>query len=175
MSSSGAWLRQANSDMLAANCLSACNSEDLYCQISAKCQQVVEKSVKAIAAELTERGIVTLTIGFKHDIGKLITAIITTPHSRKNSNSVPEYISSALNNNRLNIQVLMGLAPHKPTDSDSLPRNTEYPFHNERSVLIDPSDSDVFTQTETEGRIKFAGAVLKQARKLILVTKRMQF
>ena len=43
MSSSGAWLRQANSDMHAANCLSACNSEDLYCQMSAKCQQVVVK------------------------------------------------------------------------------------------------------------------------------------
>ena len=99
-------------------------------------------------------------------------AIITTPHAKKNSNSVPEYISSTLKNIRLNIQVLMGLAPHKPTDSDNLPRNTEYPFHNESSVLIAPSDSDVFTKTETEGHLKVAGAVLKQARKLIFVTKR---
>ncbi len=172
MSSSGAWLRQANSDMHAANCLVECNSEVLYCQISAKCQQVVEKSVKAIAAEFTERGIVTLTIGFKHDISKLIIAIITTPHARKNVNSVLEYISSTLKQNRLNIQALMGLAPHKPTDGDGLPRNTEYPFHNERSVLIAPSDSDVFTKTETEGHLKVAGAVLKQARKLIFVSKR---
>lgn len=170
MSLSGAWLRQANSDMHAANCLSECNSEELYCQISAKCQQVVGKSVKAIASELTERGIVTLTIAFTHNIDGLIKRMIITPHV-KNSNSVPEYIANTLKNNRLNIQDLMGLAPHKSKDSDILPRNTKYPFHNERSVLIAPSDSNVFTKTETEGHLKVAGAVLKQARKLIVATK----
>ena len=170
MSSSGAWLRQANFDMHAANCLVECNSEVLYCQITAKCQQVVEKSVKAIAAELTERSIVTLTISFTHNIDALIKTMIITPHVRKN-NSVPEYISSMLRNNLPEIKVLMSLAPRKPADSDSLPRNTEYPFHNERSVLIAPSDSDIFTKTETAGHLKVAGAVLKQARKLIVVTK----
>ncbi len=111
MTSTGAWLRQTNSDMLAASCLSARDSEDLYCRICAKCQQVLEKSLKAIATELTDRGKVTLTIGFIHNIDGLIAPILRTPHFKSVRNSVPEYISSTLRNNLLNIKILMSLAP----------------------------------------------------------------
>ena len=81
MSLSRAWLRQAESDFLAAQCLAEQADEAFNCQIAAKCQQVVEKSVKAIAVELTDRGIVTLTIGFDHRIDQYISAISPRPET----------------------------------------------------------------------------------------------
>jgi hypothetical protein len=166
MPGSGPWLRQAQSDLLAAQCLSENGSDSLYCQIAAKCQQVLEKSVKAIAAELDERSIVSITIGFDHRIDQYITAMLRTPRENR---SVPDHIRNTLKNNRAEISEIMMLAPHRPPSLQPLPRNTEYPFHNVQGDLIAPTDVDVFKKTEVERYLRLAGIILAQARTLITI------
>lgn len=172
MSSSRVWLRQARSDLLAARYLAQQDTDDFYCQTAAKCQQVVEKSVKAIAAELTERRIVTLTIGFDHRIDQYISAIIRAPHRPTEKRSVPDYILQTLRRNRSEVSAIMRLAPHRPDDGAVLPRNTEYPFHNARGVLIAPADKGVFQKSEIEGHVKVASVVFDQAQTLISIAER---
>jgi HEPN domain-containing protein len=99
-SSARVWLRQAGSDLLAARYLAQQDTDDFYCQTAAKCQQVVEKSVKAIAVELTERRLVTLTIGFDHRIDQYIEAIIRAPRRSAMQRSMPDYIVRMLRRNR---------------------------------------------------------------------------
>jgi|SRR5579871_533402 len=170
MSSSRVWLRQAKSDLSAARYLAAQNADDLYCQIAAKCQQAVEKSVKAIAAELTERRFVDLTIGFDHRIDQYIAAIIRAP--RRGKNSVLDYIQQMLRYNRNEINAIMQLAPHRPPDANQLPRNTEYPFHDVQGILIAPADTGIFQKTETDSHLKVAGVVFDKAKALISITER---
>ena len=172
MSSSRVWLRQAKSDLHAAECLSGQPAEDLYCQVAAKCQQTVEKSVKAIAAELSDRGIVTLTIGFDHRIDRYISAITRVPRHKSAGKSVPEYIQQTLLRNRNEVKLLMSLAPHRPPDENQLPRNTEYPFHNAQGVLIAPADTGIFQKVEIDGHLKVATAVFTQAQALISIVER---
>ena len=109
MSASRVWLRQAGSDLRAARYLAQQDAEDFYCQTAAKCQQVVEKSVKAIAAELNNRRIVTLTIGFSHSIDQYISAINHRPHDTAEKKSVPDHIVKALRRNRSEVNVLAQL------------------------------------------------------------------
>lgn len=172
MSSARIWLRQAKSDMLTARYLAQQESDDFYCQTVAKCQQVVEKSIKAIAAELTERRIVTLTIGFDHRVDQYISAIIRTPRNVTEKRSVPGHISQSLRNNRNAINEIMRLAPHRTGDVQRLPRNTEYPFHNSQGVLIAPADTGVFEKSEVETHLRVAGTVFSQAQTLITISER---
>ena len=172
MASSRVWLRQAKSDLLTAQYLAEQDTESFCCQTAAKCQQVVEKSVKAIAAELTERGLVTLTIGFDHRVDQYIAAIVRTPRRSSERKSVPAHIQQTLQRNRNEISTLMSLAPHKPANANALPRNTEYPFHNTEGLLIAPSDPGIFQKTEIISHLKVAHSIFTQAQALISIVER---
>jgi hypothetical protein len=169
MADSRAWLTQANSDLEAARLLRDVDRPILYCQVAAKCQQVVEKSVKAIATELNDRRIVFLTIGFDHRIEQYIEAIRRAPGKRKGS--VPDYIKSTLSHNLPTVTELMSLAPHKPADIDRLPKNTEYPF-GKAGARVAPADTAVFLQVDVDRYLTTAGALLEKAQTLIAVTER---
>jgi len=119
MADSRPWLAQASSDLEAALVLRRENRPILYCQVAAKCQQVVEKSVKAIATELNERRIVFLTIGFDHRVDQYISAILRAPGKRKDA--VPDYIKGTIRYNRSILDEVMRLAPHAPIDRNQLP------------------------------------------------------
>jgi len=170
MSASRVWLRQAKYDLVAARYLAQQDAHHFYCQTAAKCLQVVEKSVKAIAAELTDRRIVTITIGFDHDIDRYITAIIRAPH--RPAKTVPHYIVETLHHNRSEVKAIMRLAPHRPEDRNKLPRNTEYPFHDVHGILIAPADTGVFQKAEIDTHVKTASIVFDQAQALISIAER---
>lgn len=108
MAESGVWLTQAESDLDAAKVLRREVRSILNCQVAAKCQQVVEKSVKAITAELSDRRVVALTIGFDHNVDQYVSAILRAPSTRKGA--VPDYIKSTFRFNRPTLDELMGLA-----------------------------------------------------------------
>jgi hypothetical protein len=113
-----------------------------------------------------------LTIGFDHRIKQYIEAIIRAPRRSATQSSVPDYIVGMLRRNRNEINAVMRLAPHRPDDGITLPRNTEYPFHDARGVLIAPADKGVFEKSEIEAHLKVANVVFEQARTLIAITER---
>jgi HEPN domain-containing protein len=164
------WLRQANSDMTAARRVRDDSDPSSYCQVIAKCQQVVEKSVKAIAEELSARGAITITIGFKHDIAPLISAIRRKPKSR--DKSVPDYVVKTLERNLDEINEIMDLAPRRRPDTTLLSRNTEYPYHNAQSNLIAPADVNSFNLVEVERYLVLASRIYNQANTLITASER---
>jgi hypothetical protein len=161
------WLRQADTDFLAAERLRDDAIHALRCQVIAKCQQTVEKSIKAIAQDLSDRHIMALTIGTSHPVDKLVTAILHAP-GRSARRMIPSYIVNTLDRNYDDIDWIMGLAPRGIVTE----RNTEYPFFGSEGTLIAPADPEVFSLDDVKRAQKVAGTMLKQARALASVTER---
>jgi len=74
-----AWLKHAASDWTAAQALKGAGSDP--CQIAAKYQQTVEKSVKGFAEALNLAALVTIVVGSDHAVGKHASAIQRAAHS----------------------------------------------------------------------------------------------
>jgi HEPN domain-containing protein len=171
MADAGPWLRQARSDLSAAERVLVTEESSTYCQVIAKCQQVVEKCVKSIATELADRGIVSLTIGARgHGVEQFIAAIRRAPR-RDHGKAVPEYVREVLERNLQEIRKVMRLAPTGLREG-VLPRNTEYPFQDARGILIAPADNGSFRIEEVKQFIALARRIFKQANTLIDVTRR---
>jgi hypothetical protein len=138
--------------------------------VASKCQQAVEKSVKAIAAELSERGVVPITIGFDHAIDRYIKLIRRAPG--RLARNVPGFINETLDRNAEGITWIMDLAPRRPPNTARLPRNTEYPFHDRDGVLVAPAAPGTFGTDEIERCLRVGGSVFKQAAALITLDDR---
>ena len=78
MDESIAWLQQAIADRKAVE-LFAANAEGwTRCHVLAKCQQTVEKAIKAIIAALRHAGILHIEIGYRHEVERFLTVLIRT-------------------------------------------------------------------------------------------------
>jgi hypothetical protein len=170
MADSSAWLKQASSDLETAKILQSNVEPMLYCQVAAKCQQTIEKSIKAIATELADRRIVFLTVGIDHRIDQYIAAILRAPGNK--SGTVPHFLKSTIHNNRSTIDELMRLAPSGRAEDGRLPKNTEYPFHNHHGELVAPADEDVFELPDVGRYINAASSLFEKASALIGITAR---
>ncbi len=175
-SPANAWLEQAESDMRVATILKNKIEADasgfeshfyLYCQIIAKCQQVVEKAIKAIIAELDYRRLVPFTIGFTHTVDPIINRILIAPARHKDS---LQPIQATLKNNLPDIRAVMELAPHGRAGAQN-PKNTEYPYSNSSNVLIAPASRNAFQWDEVQRYHRTAGLIKKKASELIDVVK----
>ncbi|MCX6382198.1 MAG: hypothetical protein NT023_22430 [Armatimonadetes bacterium] len=180
-SSTYIWLEQAKSDMRTALLLWETAKRDastdiekggqghsnLYCQVMAKCQQVVEKGIKAIAIALTDNPSVkkvTLTVGYSHSIDQFITPIIQA--DSEDGDDI-DYIQKALSSNRDKIGDIMVLVPHKPPKGvTSRPKNTEYPYHDvaNANVEIAPASQSAFLFEEVKSSLDLAKTILDRAR-----------
>ncbi len=124
------WISQANSDLWAAERLFDAAQPRSYCQAIAKCQQTVEKSVKALTAALRDRFIFRpdSKVFYKHEVDELASAL-----RRLSMRSDPADIRSALSrmltpHHIAEIKALQTLIPRKPPAGGLHARNTEYPF-----------------------------------------------
>lgn len=167
------WLEQAESDFLASSILleQARKEKDhsvLYCQVAAKCQQVVEKGVKAIVAELDYTKRVSQPIRTTHPVDTYIKNILRNPSKPDEDLSI---IQQTLRRNRAEIDGIMALAPHG-RNGQLLPRNTEYPFHNYSEEIVAPASPNAFHLDEVEGYYRLASAILKRAKASVTISNR---
>lgn len=186
-SSAYAWLKQAQSDMRTARILWETAKRDasidaetggqghsnLYCQVMAKCQQVVEKGIKAIAVALTDNPSVkiTLTVGYSHSVDQFITPIAQAASQEGDD---IDYIQRTLNGNRDKIKNIMALVPAKPPPGvTKRPRNTEYPYHNIAEIEIAPASSSSFLFPEAESSLDLAKTILERAKASVTLLNRM--
>lgn len=168
---SNVWLEQAQSDIKTACVLrdyakplaSSNSHSDLHCQIVAKCQQTVEKAVKAITAELYAQGQVKHTIGWSHSIVGCIGAIKGAPAVK---DDILYTIQESLKSNESSIDNLMNLVPKKTIP---LIKNTEYPYQNSAGTMIAPASPGEFHWTnDVEYFVLLAQTIMDKANALIL-------
>src|SRR5262249_48923353 len=64
------------------------------CQAIAKWQQTVEKIIKAIVAALREAGILSVQIGYRHDVEKFVRVLIRLPRATENKSIQQHLLAS---------------------------------------------------------------------------------
>lgn len=161
MRESTAWRIQAKSDLEAANKLAGgLTRPNDYCQVAAKTQQAVEKSVKALQTVLYQAGLAQSAVDSTHQVAKVASAIRTAASSwPKNVKSYRDWVKSVFSDIRLStIKALDALVPQYPKKGDLPRRNTEYPFQITAGLQMwkAPAEVDAFSKREIEGFIKCA-------------------
>ena len=142
------WLDQAHSDLRASELIFNPSDHGSFCQTVAKHQQVVEKSVKAVAAALRTSGRNIHPIGFSHSLDSIISAIFNLPH-RKDVSGILNRVRILLDEHtRGEIAALIALAPKRPAPGQLALKNTEYPFQKPDGKWIAPCHERVFVASE---------------------------
>lgn len=155
MKASDAWLAQSKSDFEASGRVFVEDDCATYCQTISKCQQTVEKSVKGLVTALTEAGIWTTEVGWKHEVGKFATLFVLLHPTKKKAESAKDIMSSlrqffSRSDIDSGIRQLDGLVPKRPAPGDPLQRNTEYPFHASDRSFLAPAETNIFTLKEVK-------------------------
>lgn len=124
MRESTAWRVQAKSDLEAARKLAGdLTQPSAYCQVAAKAQQAVEKSVKALQAALYGAKLYGSAVGSTHPVSMVVSAIRSAaPTWPKAVKSQRIMVTSILSDGRLRIiKALDSLAPRYPA-AGTLPK-----------------------------------------------------
>lgn len=144
------WISQADSDRLGATRVYDPADHRTWCQAIAKHQQVVEKSIKAVAAAVRDAGIqsVQIKLYYKHPVDEMITAL-RRPIGPKDRKAIQAPIATLLSEfNRAEIRALSDLAPKKPDAGVLHAKNTEYPYETATGVWTTPALVGAFTTQE---------------------------
>jgi hypothetical protein len=178
MKLSDAWLAQSKSDLQASESVFIENDCTTYCQTISKCQQTVEKAIKGLVTALTEAGIGTYIVGFKHEVGKF-TAAFRLPLKKQQTGSAIDIMDGLRiffsdGNIDSGIRQLDGVVPKRPADGDPLLRNTEYPFHAADGSFRAPAEADVFTLQEVMRYREIAQRVYIRCVKTAAAIKRFR-
>ena len=138
------WCKQADSDRDAA-----CRTLDrrcpkTYCQALAKYQQTVEKSICALVAALTEKGIAHIKMKYDHNVERYFSALVRRPRP-SSSPGIQSRINGLLNEfHRGEIRAITALAPKRPAPGQLHRRNTEYPFQLDETTWAAPAEEGSF-------------------------------
>lgn len=166
------WITQADSDRWTANRIFDAAQSRSYCQAIAKYQQVVEKSIKAIAAALRDRLIVSIPIGYKHDAARIASAL-RRPARPNDPTDIQHHINKLVTEYVLNeIKALDSLAPKRPTPGALHGRNTEYPFELIAGDWTTPALIGVFEETEVKRFQQLAERVHQNAKEIVSALRR---
>lgn len=168
-----AWLVQSESDLeIVANLMDSQNPRTC-CHTIAKCQQAVEKGVKSLIAALRDAGILSIEIGYRHEIARFMTVLIHMPHATQNR-SLQARIHRLFDiKTRREIDALDRLAPHRPPPGHHASRNTEYPYQQRAGAdWQTPSDSDSFTIEEVTRYRSLAHRLVIECGKLVSLLER---
>jgi len=167
-----AWLQQAIADRKAVE-LFAANAEGwTRCHVLAKCQQTVEKAIKAIIAALRHAGILHIEIGYRHEVERFLTVLIRMPHAADHR-AIQRHLQSFLNQDTRNgIRALDALAPRAPLPGEQPRRNTEYPFHDAGGNWTYPAAEVIFSAEEVERFRQLAHRIVDNAGRLIAAIRR---
>ena len=167
------WISQANSDLWAAERLFDAAQPRSYCQAIAKCQQTVEKSVKAVAAALRDRFIFRPDgkVFYKHEVNELASAL-----RRLSTGDDPVNIRAAVSrmltpHQIAEIKALQMVIPRKPPPGALHARNTEYPFEVLAGEWTAPA-LNAFTAAEVRRFRQLADHIYSAANRIVSVLQR---
>jgi HEPN domain-containing protein len=167
------WLNQARSDYRASSRLLDDQDHETYCQAIAKYQQVVEKSVKAIAAAIRDAGISPIYTGFTHEVEKIVSALVLLPRG-KGPTDIKDRIKALLNEgHRSEIRALCALAPKRPGPGELARRNTEYPFQRSDGSWIAPHDEGAFDLSDVERFRALATRIIEGSARTVSALERL--
>jgi HEPN domain-containing protein len=167
-----AWLQQARADRKAVEQFAGNAEGWARCHALAKCQQTVEKAIKAIIAALRDAKILHIEIGYRHEVARFLKVLIRLPHASANR-AVQRHLQAFLNQNtRHGIHSLDALAPRAPAPGQPPRRNTEYPFHDATGEWMYPAAEDVFSVEEVERFRQLAHRIVDNAGRIIAAIRR---
>jgi len=172
-----AWLQQALSDRRAAERVLDRGDHSTFCQCIAKCQQTVEKSIKALVISAQALGMTVNKDKFGHDVQPLIKnwhdnlkyALI----GEKSATDVYFRADQFLKSIESEISILCGLAPRRFKRGVPTPRNTEYPFECQSDLWIPPAGKDAFSIYEVTFNLDLAGRTYRGAKKFVGLIERV--
>jgi len=162
-----AWIVQASSDVIAASALRDVGAD--ACQVMAKCQQTVEKSVKALIEALNNIGFLTMPVDRRHDVSRYLSGVLTAAEAAAKEHRLlrgdlkrlfPQHIREV-------VKRLDGLVPQYPSKGELAVRNTEYPFQTSASEWRAPCGAEVFSPGEVRRALHAARQVQGGAAKIL--------
>ena len=172
MDESFAWLQQAIADRQAAERFADSAEGWGRCHALAKCQQTVEKAIKAVVAALRDARILHIEIGYRHEVARFLNVLIRLPHAATNR-AIQRHLQSFLNQDtRDGIRALDALAPRAPAPGQPLRRNTEYPFHDADGNWTYPAANNTFSAKEVERFRQLAYRIVDNAARIITAIRR---
>ena len=145
-----AWITQAASDYGCISRLYVGSDSSTYCHAIAKCQQAMEKSVKALVASLAaNRTLTGIRIGPAHAVTRFLGTLQRLPKLPENRDIQKSLLGLFGSHIAGEIKSLDALAPKWPAPNALPARNTEYPFGgNERRPWRCPAQDGVFSKNE---------------------------
>ncbi len=171
MTEHGAWLDQSQSDLAASIRVLDRSDGTTYCHAIAKAQQAVEKSIKGLMTVLRHNEIVSVTVGWKHDVERFMTILVRLAGVR-NRGEIGAMIANAFDQEtRGDIRAIDRLVPKRPPPGSLPSRNTEYPYQA-HGVWHAPSESDSFTWEEVRRFQALAHHVVGRCRQIASVVEK---
>ncbi len=175
MRESQAWREQFKSDLAAANRVLERSDTSTYCHSVAKCQQVVEKSIKMLVALLIDEGI-TPRNSRPTDRGHLLTRHVALLRNMPSAagQELPRHVATLLNTFRIGeIDALLYLAPSYPENGLLFNRNTEYPYNldGDQNKWTAPSSSNSYTLNEVNRFLWLAQDIADKAERFYQAAK----
>lgn len=172
MDESVAWLNQGIADRAASERFAADEDRSTRCHALAKCQQAVEKSVKAIVAALRDAGVLHIEIGFGHAVEPFLRVLVRLPRPG-DTKTIRQHLNGLLDEaTRAGIRALDALAPRRPPPGGRLRRNTEYPFHAAAGGWTYPADETTFSAQEMNRFRALAYRVVAGAGRIVSAIRR---
>ena len=167
------WISQAESDRWAAERLFDPAHPRSYCQTIAKCQQTVEKSVKAVAAAMRDRFPITVAIGYGHEVDRLASALRRRRPARAGDpGDIQSRVNRLLNDHAIvEIKALESLIPRRPPPGQLHARNTEYPFERIAGDWTAPA-SGAFTEAEVQRFRQLADRIHAGSGRIVSILRR---
>lgn len=161
-------MTQAKSDWKTAELLLATGAD--ACQLVAKYQQTVEKSVKALAVALTRADIAVYHVGSAHDVVRIASSIqAAAPAWSREYKELKEMLLKAFARHHLEIiKQLDAIVPQYPAKGQLARRNSEYPFQQVAGdVWCVPCASTTFTKGEMKRFAATAGVIVRMTGELV--------
>ena len=169
-----AWLEQADSDREAAESHLQSASNVKPCHAIAKYQQAVEKAVKALVAELRDRGIIFVKDAslYRHEVEPFANQMVRLPHPKRDKDLSLNLRCLLDSKTRSEIGAIDALTPRRPLPGQPSSRNTEYPFPDPQNGWIYPAAPSVFTPSEVQRFRGLSHRIVTGARRIISAIRR---
>ena len=168
------WLRQSSADLQTAEGLRNFGPS-FFCQVISKCQQAVEKAIKAIVADFQAGGVMSISRkhDYHHDVFVFADALIHIPRSGQNR-ELHGLVSALLNDYRRGeIRALDAMVPRRPNPGALSPLNTEYPYQDSTGRWRAPADQGSFDRKrDVERFLELARKIVPEAGKILAAIAR---
>ena len=166
MDETTAWLLQSRADLRAAEKLSTTANAEDRCHALAKCQQSVEKAIKAIIAALNEFGVLDEGPRRDHAVTPYMRTLTRLPREQIGP-AIQSHLRGLLDQHtRADILTIDGLVPRRRGG-----RNTEYPNQLGTGWTY-PAAADSFRPEEVTRFRSLGHRLVQGAYKLIAALRR---